>query len=512
MKKENIKTVIKKIDNDIRGAVDLWSFKSYLLDSLYWFFMSVQTVYYIKNEYNEDYENINNDRYKESLLNKFGTYISPCNLLWNVSKKCTEENACEIISKAVKEIVTNSVDELSDLFDDYNVESKKLGATEKERSTKMLKIINEISSLNIDDYKGGNYDAFGDGYEYVINNCIENAGKSVGQYFSPQCAADLGYSIIDIYKDRKRVKEIYDPTCGSGAFLIAGARHYDNCDFYGQDISIELASLAKMNLLLNGVDYKNINIKHGDTLLTPKHLEKRFDVIMGNPPYSVHWVGKDNPELLKDPRFSPAGVLAPKSKGDMSFIMHTLYQMTDDGVAALICFPGVLYRGGAESKIRDYLIKSNLIDTIINLPSNMFYGTQIQTVYIILKKGKKNKDILFVNAENLYKKNGKNNIMTPEDIGVVVKCCKERQTVKGLSKVVNIEDIEGDSLSVSQYVDSVDEKEIVNIDAVNIEVIERQEAYIKNCVAYDSFMLATFGAEFSEEARKKYIEFIKKYS
>ncbi|MGH7238339.1 MAG: type I restriction-modification system subunit M, partial [Candidatus Saccharimonadales bacterium] len=310
---------------------------------------------------------------------------------------------------------TDSEDDLKGLFDDIDVNSNKLGATVSKRNERLVKILDAIGGLKLGDYQDNTIDTFGDAYEFLMTMYASNAGKSGGEFFTPQEVSELLARMTVVGK--KSVNKVYDPACGSGSLLLKFAKVLgrDNVrlGFFGQESNITTYNLCRINMFLHDINYEKFSIAHGDTLLDPKHWDDEpFDAIVSNPPYSIHWDGDANPLLINDPRFSPAGVLAPKSKADLAFTMHILSWLATAGTAAIVEFPGVLYRAGAEKKIRQYLIDNNYIDTVIQLPPDLFFGTTIATCIIVLKKSKKDNATLFIDASAEFVRSGNKNKLT----------------------------------------------------------------------------------------------------
>lgn len=398
---------IWQIANDLRGSVDGWDFKSYVLGMLFYRFISENLENYI-NEGEKSAGRLNfsyldlSDKDAEfgriDTVKEKGFYILPSELFENVRRRAKDdENLNETLSNVFKNIEnsakgTDSEDDLKGLFDDLDVNSNKLGATVPKRNEKLVKILNAVGGLNLGDFKDNSIDAFGDAYEFLMTMYASNAGKSGGEFFTPQEVSELLARITVLGK--KHVNKVYDPACGSGSLLLQFAKVLgkDNVrqGFFGQEVNLTTYNLCRINMFLHDINYEKFDIAHGDTLIDPKHWDDEpFDAIVSNPPYSIKWDGDSNPILINDPRFSPAGILAPKSKADLAFTMHMLAWLSTAGTAAIVEFPGVLYRSGAEQKIRKYLIENNYVDAVIQLPPDLFFGTTIATCVIVLKKSEK---------------------------------------------------------------------------------------------------------------------------
>ena len=484
--------VIWNIANDLRGSVDGWDFKNYVLGMLFYRYISENITSYInKGEWDAgdasfnyaDLTDEDAEGAKEGLVAEKGFFILPSQLFENVRKRAPQdENLNMTLEKAFKDIEasaqgTESEDDFKGLFADFDVNSNKLGATVAKRNERLVKLLDAVADMKLGDYQDNTIDAFGDAYEFLMTMYAANAGKSGGEFFTPQEVSEL-LTRIAVY-GKTEVNKVYDPACGSGSLLLKTAKVLGNDKvrqgFYGQEINITTYNLCRINMFLHNIGYDKFNIALGDTLEDPQHWDDEpFDVIVSNPPYSIKWAGEDNPVLINDPRFSVAGVLAPKSKADLAFILHSLAWLSSDGVASIVCFPGLLYRGGAEQKIRQYLVDNNYIDTIIQLPSNLFFGTSIATCIMVLKKNKKYNDILFIDASKECVKITKNNKITEENISNIVGIYADRKDREYVSKVVNCSEVGANdyNCSVSTYVEQEDTREVIDIAKLNVEISE----------------------------------------
>ena len=491
---------IWSIANDLRGAVDGWDFKQYILGIMFYRYISENLTNYI-NELEDDslevdgkfdYAKLEDEvaiSAREEIIKEKGFFIKPSELFENVCKRAkNDENLNETLEKIFNDIEGSAKGQPSEgdflgLFDDIDVNSNKLGATVQKRNEKLVKILEGIANINIGTYHENNIDAFGDAYEYLMQMYASGAGKSGGEFYTPQEVSELLTKISILGKEK--VNKVYDPACGSGSLLLKAAKILgkENIEegFYGQEINVTTYNLCRINMFLHNIGYEKFNIKCEDTLLNPKHDEEEpFDVIVSNPPYSIKWEGSDNPVLINDVRYSPAGVLAPKSKADLAFIMHSLSYLSASGVASIVCFPGILYRGAAEQRIRKYLIDNNFIDAIIQLPENLFFGTSIATVILVLKKNKKDNKTLFIDASKETIKVTNNNKLTEENIQNILNMYKERKDIEHKVRVVDIKEIEENNynLSVSTYVEPEDTSEKIDIKVLNKEIeeiVKRQE-------------------------------------
>lgn len=484
--------IIWNIANDLRGSVDGWDFKNYVLGTLFYRYISENLTSYInKGEWENgdksfDYAKLSDsdaEQAREDLVVEKGFFILPSQLFENVRKKASQdENLNETLEKVFISIEassqgTDSEDDFKGLFSDFDVNSNKLGSTVAKRNERLVKLLNAVAEMNLGDFEDNTIDAFGDAYEYLMGMYAANAGKSGGEFFTPQEVSELLTRIAVLGKTE--VNKVYDPACGSGSLLlktakILGAENVRN-GFFGQEINITTYNLCRINMFLHNVGYDKFNIALGDTLEDPQHWDDEpFDVIVSNPPYSIHWSGEDNPVLINDPRFSVAGVLAPKTKADFAFILHSLAWLSSDGVASIVCFPGIMYRGGAEQKIRKYLVDNNYVDCVIQLPINLFFGAGISTCILVLKKNKKSNDILFLDASNEFVKSGNKNKLTEDNINNTLKLYEQRTDVDYQTKVVSCETVgENDyNLSVSTYVEQEDTREKVDIKVLNSQIEE----------------------------------------
>jgi len=490
--REELHRTIWQIANDLRGSVDGWDFKSYVLGLLFYRFISENLTSYI----NKDEQRIDNSNFdytqmsdkdaeigRADTVKEKGFFIQPSELFINVrSNAKNDANLNETLSNVFKNIEnsakgTDSEDDLKGLFDDIDVNSNKLGATVQKRNDVLVKIMESIGDLKLGDYQDNSNDTFGDAYEFLMTMYASNAGKSGGEFFTPQDVSELLANITVVGK--KQVNKVYDPACGSGSLLLKFAKVLGKENvrqgFYGQESNITTYNLCRINMFLHDINYEKFNIAHGDTLLEPKHWDDEpFDCIVSNPPYSIKWEGNANPLLINDPRFSPAGVLAPKSKADLAFTMHMLSWLATSGTAAIVEFPGVLYRGGAEQKIRKYLIDNNYIDTVIQLPPDLFFGTSIATCIIVLKKSKKDNAILFIDASAEFVRGGNKNKLTETNRGKILNAFVGRIDIDHFAKFVLNSDIAENeyNIAVSSFVEQENTTEVVDILKLNAHIAE----------------------------------------
>lgn len=490
--REELHRAIWAIADELRGSVDGWDFKSYVLGTMFYRYISENLANYInEGEINAgnsdfDYAKMSDEEAEEAragLIEEKGFFMLPSQLFCNVRAKAhNNENLNETLEKvfnAIEDSAKGSVseDDFAGLFDDFDVNSNKLGATVAKRNEKLAKLLDGIADMNLGDVKQHDIDAFGDAYEYLMTMYASNAGKSGGEFFTPADVSELLTRLGTVGKTE--VNKVYDPACGSGSLLLKAEKVLGRDavinGFFGQEVNITTYNLCRINMFLHDIGFDKFNIACEDTLISPQHWDDEpFELIVSNPPYSIKWAGDENPLLINDPRFAPAGVLAPKSKADLAFIMHSLSWLAPNGTAAIVCFPGIMYRGGAEQKIRKYLIDNNFIDCIIQLPSNLFFGTSIATCIMVMKKGKNDSKTLFIDATSECIKVTNNNKLTPENIEKIVDTYANRTEEKHFSHLASYEElVENDyNLSVSTYVEAEDNREKIDITKLNAEIKE----------------------------------------
>ena len=490
--REELHRAIWAIADELRGSVDGWDFKSYVLGMMFYRYISENLTNYINEGEAEagnegfDYAQLSDEdaeQAREDLVKTKGFFILPSELFCNVKEKAKKDEnlnmTLETVFKHIEESAKGSESEenFAGLFDDIDVNSNKLGATVTKRNAKLVKLIEGVADMGLGNYKENSIDAFGDAYEYLMSMYASNAGKSGGEFFTPQEVSELLTRIAVVGKTE--VNKVYDPACGSGSLLLKAAKILGKESvrqgFYGQEINLTTYNLCRINMFLHDIDYDKFDIAHEDTLLNPQHWDDEpFEVIVSNPPYSIKWEGDDNPVLINDPRFSPAGVLAPKSKADLAFIMHSLAWLATNGTAAIVCFPGIMYRGGAEKKIRQYLVDNNFIDCIIQLPSNLFFGTSIATCIMVLKRSKVDNSTLFIDASKECVKVTNNNKLTEDNIARIVNEFVSRADAKYFARCVPYQEIKDNdyNLSVSTYVEQEDTREVIDIVKLNAEIAE----------------------------------------
>src|SRR5690554_5779594 len=479
------------IANDVRGSVDGWDFKQYVLGTLFYRFISENFASYIEGgderiNYAALGDEVITDDIKDDAIKTKGYFIYPSQLFSNIAKNANTNESLNTDLASIFAAIESSANgypsepDIKGLFADFDTTSNRLGNTVKDKNLRLAAVLKGVADLDFGESHGGDFegnqiDLFGDAYEFLISNYAANAGKSGGEFFTPQHVSRL-IAQLAMHKQTS-VNKIYDPACGSGSLLLQAKKHFDNHiiedGFWGQEINHTTYNLARMNMFLHNINYDKFDIKLGDTLTNP-HFgdEKPFDAIVSNPPYSVKWIGSDDPTLINDERFAPAGVLAPKSKADFAFVLHALNYLSSKGRAAIVCFPGIFYRGGAEKKIRQYLVDNNYVETVISLAPNLFYGTTIAVNILVLAKNKKDTTTQFIDASGLFKKGTNNNLLLDEHIDQIMAVFDSKENVDHFAKSVPLEDVAANNynLSVSSYVAARDNREVVDIAKLNAEL------------------------------------------
>ncbi|MGN0786424.1 MAG: type I restriction-modification system subunit M [Christensenellales bacterium] len=490
--REELHRAIWAIADDLRGSVDGWDFKSYVLGTMFYRYISENLTNYINEgeraagSVDFDYAKMTDadaEEARDGLIQEKGFFMLPSELFCNVRAMAPrDENlnmTLETVFNHIENSAKGSVSESSfaGLFDDFDVNSNKLGATVAKRNEKLVKLLNGIGEMNLGDVKNHDIDAFGDAYEYLMTMYASNAGKSGGEFFTPADVSELLTRLGTVGKTE--VNKVYDPACGSGSLLLKAEKVLGHDavrnGFFGQEINITTYNLCRINMFLHDIGFDKFNIACEDTLISPQHWDDEpFELIVSNPPYSIKWAGDENPLLINDPRFAPAGVLAPKSKADLAFIMHSLSWLAPNGTAAIVCFPGIMYRGGAEQKIRKYLIDNNFIDCVIQLPSNLFFGTSIATCIMVLKRGKPDNKVLFIDATNECIKVTNNNRLTKANMDHIVDTFANRSEIPHFAHLADYTEVAGNDykLSVSTYIEAEDTREKIDIKKLNAEIAE----------------------------------------
>ncbi|SFG03713.1 type I restriction enzyme M protein [Salegentibacter agarivorans] len=485
-----LQSQIWRIANDVRGSVDGWDFKHFVLGTLFYRFISENFIIYIEGgDESIDYANLSDEvitaEIKEDAVKTKGYFIYPSQLFVNVVKDANSNENLNTDLAAIFSAIESSAngypseEDIKGLFADFDTTSSRLGSTVESKNSRLAKVLKGVAGLKFGSFEDNKIDLFGDAYEFLISNYAANAGKSGGEFFTPQNVSNL-IAQLALHK-QETVNKIYDPAVGSGSLLLQARPHFKKHiiqeGFYGQEINYTTYNLARMNMFLHNINYDKFHLVHGDTLIHPElGDEKPFDAIVSNPPYSVKWVGDNDPTLINDDRFAPAGVLAPKSKADFAFVMHALSYLSSKGRAALVCFPGIFYRGGAEQKIRKYLVDNNFVETVISLAPNLFFGTSIAVNILVLSKSKTDTKTQFidVSGEDFFKKETNNNVLLDSHIDEIIKMFDNKEEVLHVATTIDNNRIsENDyNLSVSSYVEPKDTREEIDIKVLNKEVAQ----------------------------------------
>ncbi|MGL4950475.1 MAG: type I restriction-modification system subunit M [Mycoplasma sp.] len=486
----NLYKVLNKLADGNRGSLGGQKFKNYVFIFTFYKFLSDNITKYInKNEKDVDFEKLTNEskiqELKEAYREIKGFFIEPKFLFNNVLKNYEEENFNEILSNAFTSIEETSYEldseeDFKGLFKMVDLTDELIATTLSSRNKKIKSWMEEINNLELNSFEDSSIDIFGDAFEYLMALYAAAGGKAGGEFYTPQEVSELLIKVASLNKEN--IHSIYDPTCGSGSLLLQASKILEINDMtdglYGQEESGETHNLARMNMFLHNVKFNKFHIHRGDTLEEPKEWFNQdgskinFDIIVSNPPYSIPWAGDKNPNHINDSRFSPAGVLAPKPKADFAFIMHSLAQLNDEGKAAIVCFPGITYRGGTEQKIRKYLTECNFIDTVINLPKDIFFGTSIETIILVLNKNKKDNNILFVDGANEFIKITNGNKLSETNIENILGFVKERKDVQHISSLISNEKVIENNVSwmVGNYVETLDTSEKIDIVSLENEI------------------------------------------
>ena len=477
---------IWQIANDVRGSVDGWDFKQYVLGTLFYRFISENFSLHMEAgdtsiRYAEMNDNVISMDIIDDAIKTKGYFIYPSELFVNVAKNANNNESLNTDLANIFNAIENSANgypseqDIKGLFADFDTTSNRLGNTVKDKNLRLAAVLKGVAALDFGGFENSQIDLFGDAYEFLISNYAANAGKSGGEFFTPQHVSKLIAQLA--MHGQTSVNKIYDPAAGSGSLLLQAKKHFDahiiEDGFYGQEINHTTYNLARMNMFLHNINYDKFNMQLGDTLINP-HFgnDKPFDAIVSNPPYSVKWIGSDDPTLINDERFAPAGVLAPKSKADFAFVLHALSYLSSKGRAAIVCFPGIFYRGGAEQKIRKYLVDNNYVETVISLAPNLFFGTTIAVTILVLSKHKPDTTTQFIDAGGLFKKETNTNVLTDAHIAEIMKVFDNKANVEYFARSVPNEQIATNdyNLSVSSYVEANDTREAINIYELNAEL------------------------------------------
>ena len=496
---------IWQIANDVRGSVDGWDFKQYVLGTLFYRFISENFASYIEGgDESVNYAALPDDvisaEIKDDAIKTKGYFIYPSQLFTNIAANANNNANLNTDLAALFSAIESSANgypselDIKGLFADFDTTSNRLGNTVVDKNTRLASVLKGVEKLNFGNFEESHIDLFGDAYEFLISNYAANAGKSGGEFFTPQHVSKL-IAQLAMHK-QATVNKIYDPAAGSGSLLLQAKKHFDahiiEDGFFGQEINHTTYNLARMNMFLHNINYDKFNMALGDTLRDPRFGDdKPFDAIVSNPPYSINWIGSDDPTLINDERFAPAGVLAPKSKADFAFVLHALSYLSSKGRAAIVCFPGIFYRGGAEQKIRQYLVDNNYVETIISLAPNLFFGTTIAVNILVLSKHKADNLTQFIDASALFKKATNTNTLSDEHIVEIMTAFDDKTDLEHFAKSVQYDVIAANdyNLSVSSYVVVKDTRVVIDITELNAELkatvakIDRLRADIDAIVA-----------------------------
>lgn len=480
------------IANLLRGKVSADDYRDYILGFIFFKYLSEKQLIYanelLKGEEVTEYEKVTDEETLEAIKDEslitLGYFLLPGELFSAIASRGNNnsEHKNNYILDDLQYVLnhieqstmgTESEDDFNSLFEDIDLNSSKLGKTPKARNEIIVQILNYLNKIDFK-LEDTNADVLGDAYEYLIAKFAAGAGKSAGEFYTPQQVSKILAKIVTTGKTK--LKSAYDPTCGSGSLLLRISKEADVSEYFGQELTRTTYNLARMNMILHGVHYRQFDIEHDDTLENPQHLEKRFEAVVANPPFSAHWKGDDNPLYSTDERFSQYGKLAPKTKADYAFVLHMIHQLADNGTMACVLPHGVLFRGAAEGTIREYLIKElNYLDAVIGLPANLFYGTSIPTCILVFKKCREVDDnVVFIDAsaEGNYEKVGNQNALRDEDVERIINTYRKRETIEKYCYVASLDEIaENDyNLNIPRYVDTFEEEEPIDINAVAAEM------------------------------------------
>ena len=498
--KRQLQRQLWNIADTLRGKMDADEFRDYILGFIFYKYLSEKMELYADKILKQDrirYADINEETedgkadleaVKEEALMKLGYFLKPSELFRQIARKgnsiATGENESNFILEELTQILnhieqstmgTESEDEFNKLFEDLDLTSTKLGRTEKAKNELIAKVLAHLDAIDFQ-LESTDSDVLGDAYEYLIGQFASGAGKKAGEFYTPQAVSKVLSKLVTTGK--KKLKSVYDPTCGSGSLLLRVAKEANISRFYGQELNRTTYNLARMNMILHDVHYSQFDIRQDDALEQPMHINERFEAIVANPPFSAKWSA--NPIHMNDDRFSQYGKLAPKSKADFAFVQHMIHHLAENGAMAIVLPHGVLFRGAAEGHIRKYIIENlNYLDAVIGLPANIFYGTSIPTCILVIKKCREQPGhMLFINASEHYEKAKNQNNLREEDIEKIVSTYRKYvEAPKGslggvledkYSYVATLDEIkENDyNLNIPRYVDTFEEEEPVDLEAV----------------------------------------------
>jgi type I restriction enzyme M protein len=490
--KQVLESKLWAIANELRGNMGADEFRDYVLGLIFYKFLSEKVEKQANRELEADkvkFESVTDEGgllsdLKEELLETLGYFIEPTYLFDNLARRAiNKEVIIEDLGAAFKSVENSTLgydseEEFAGLFEDVDLTSTKLGKTVEQKNKLISEVVKHLNDIDFrfDDLDS---DILGDAYEYLIGKFASSAGKKAGEFYTPQQVSKILAKIVTLGKER--IKSVYDPTCGSGSLLLRVSKETKVSDFYGQELNTTTFNLARMNMILHNVKFRDFHIEQGDTLEDPAHRSMRFEAVVANPPYSIKW---DADSLkLSDERFSPYGKLAPKSKADFAFVQHMIYQLDENGTMAIVLPHGVLFRGGAEGVIRKYLIKDkNYLDAVIGLPANLFFGTGIPTCILVFKKCReKDSNIIFIDASKEFQKIKTQNVLTDDHVDKIIKIFSDRKEIDKYSRPVLLEEIEENefNLNIPRYVDTFEEEEEIDLEEVANEIIEIDKQMIE---------------------------------
>ena len=488
--KQRLEQQLWNIANELRGKMGADEFRDYILGFIFYKYLSEKQHIFanelLETEDVKDYTNVTElddiEAIREESLEKLGYFLHPNELFnavtirGNADTKGKSNFILEDLQGILNSIEqstmgTESEDDFNQLFEDLDLGSTKLGRSVEARNTLIAKVLSHLNKIDFA-LEDAESDVLGDAYEYLIAQFASGAGKKAGEFYTPQQVSKILAKLVTM--DKKRIKSAYDPACGSGSLLLRISREADVGEFFGQELNRTTYNLARMNMILHDVHYSKFDIKQEDTLEHPAHLDRSFDVVVANPPFSAKWKGKDNPLNETDDRFSQYGALAPITKADFAFVQHMIYQLNGSGTMAVVLPHGVLFRGAAEGKIREYIIKEqNYLDAVIGLPANLFYGTSIPACILVFKKCRvHDDDILFIDASTEFDKVGNQNALTDAHVAKIIETYAKRESLDKYAYVAPLSEVaENDyNLNIPRYVDTFEEEEPVDIDAVAAEL------------------------------------------
>lgn len=502
--KKRLEQQLWNIANELRGKMSADEFRDYILGFIFYKYLSEKQHIFanklLETENTKNYADVTDEgdieAIKEESLLKLGYFLRPNELFHSITKKGNikiDENDEDATSNFILEDLqtilnsieqstmgTDSEEDFNQLFEDMDLNSSKLGRAPESRNLLIAKVLAHLDKIDFK-LEDSESDVLGDAYEYLIAQFASGAGKKAGEFYTPQQVSKILAKIVTL--DKKRLKSVYDPTCGSGSLLLRVAKEAEVSDFYGQELNRTTYNLARMNMILHDVHFSHFDIRQEDTLEHPQHLEMRFDAVVANPPFSAKWKGKENPLNETDDRFSQYGRIAPSTKADFAFVQHMIYQLNDSGTMAIVLPHGVLFRGAAEGEIREYMIREqNYLDAVIGLPANLFYGTSIPASILVFKKCRVHDDnILFIDASNEFEKVGNQNALTNAHVEKIIEAYQKRENINKYAYVASLSEVrENDyNLNIPRYVDTFEEEEQVDIVKVAKELQELEDDMIK---------------------------------